>query len=150
MTNRDRFGHVIPEMEKEIMAHFDTTIRGDFGNTAEILQAASEDLSAENATAAAEDYGRTATNKFKKLCESLPCETHWEDNLTPAIAEHIYDAARNACDCREAAFKAQIERMIEKGDLMASRLKWLSYSADLHNHVVPWNGEAIRARELIK
>ena len=58
MANRDRFGHVIPKMEKEIMAHFDTTIRGDFGNTPAILLEASKDLAADNQAAAAEDYGR--------------------------------------------------------------------------------------------
>lgn len=37
--------------------HFDRLI-SEFGNTAEILQAAHEDLSKENQAAAAEDYGR--------------------------------------------------------------------------------------------
>ena len=140
MQNRNRFGHVIPEMEKEIMAHFDTTIRGDFGNTPDILEEASKDLATDTAAAAAEDYGRGATNKFKVLCESLPCETHWEDNLTPAIAEHIYDAACNACDCREAAFKAQIERLIARG-----HNAW-----DTPELFELWVKEVKSARELIK
>lgn len=55
---KDICGHEIPVIEDEIMAHFDSQIRGDFGNTAKILREAHEDLSAENAAAAAEDYGR--------------------------------------------------------------------------------------------
>lgn len=41
----------------DIMAKFDKLI-GEFGNTPAILQAAHEDLAADNQAAAAEDYGR--------------------------------------------------------------------------------------------
>ena len=114
MANRDRFGHVIPEMEKEIMAHFDTAILGGFGNTAEILDAASKDLAKDNAAAAAEDYGRR-------------CISH-----------------HHACDCREAALKEQIERMIVWGDRLARGSYPNNQDAEY------WNYEVSLARELIK
>ena len=97
----------------EIMAKFDSLISG-FGNTAEILQEAHEDLAADNAAAAAEDYGR--------------CISH-----------------HHACECREAAFKSQIERLIDRGIPMSGFV-------DLdHNDVrTLWEYEVTRAKELIK
>ena len=110
MANRDRFGHVIPTIEDEIMAHFDTQIRGDFGNTPAILEEASKDLAADNAAAAQTDYGRR-------------CISH-----------------HHACDCREAAFKAQIERLIARG-----HNAW-----DTPELFELWVKEVKSARELIK
>lgn len=63
----------------EIMAKFDRLI-SEFGNTAEILQAASKDLAAENAAAAAEDYGRTHR-------ETLAREAELRDQIVRLIHE---------------------------------------------------------------
>ena len=52
----DFFGN--PIIEEEIMQHFDTRIRGGFGNTPAILEAAHADLAADNAAAAKAEYGR--------------------------------------------------------------------------------------------
>ena len=113
MANRDRFGHVIPEMEKEIMAHFDTAIRGDFGNTAEILEEASKDLAADNAASAAEDYGRCTSN-------------------------------HHACTGRDAALKAQIERLILRGAALSAYVDSLNLAS------IRWDDKVLDARELIK
>lgn len=58
MMNRDMYGDLIPTIDEETMNHFDLLIKGDFGNTPAILEAAHEDLAADNAAAAAAEYGR--------------------------------------------------------------------------------------------
>lgn len=52
----------------EIMSRFDKLI-GEFGNTAEILQAASKDLAADNQAAAAAEYGRTHRETLAREAE---------------------------------------------------------------------------------
>ena len=102
------------------MAHFDTLIRGDFGNTPAILEAASKDLAADNQAAAAEDYGRLRA---------------------------IYNAPLSVISANHpeiSALKAQIERLINCGYRLADAVH--QNNANLHH----WAYEVELARELIK
>lgn len=123
---KDRYGHMIPKIEDEIMAHFDTQIRGDFGNTAEILQAASKDLAADNAKAAAEDYGRCTSNHH--ACAG-------RDAALKAQIELLIFRGNNLADDL---------RMVYEGD---GKDFYSSFSATI---VLRWDSTANRARELIK
>ena len=64
---KDIYGHEIPVIEEEIMKHFDTIIRSEFGDTAAILEEAHEDLAADNAAAAKAEYGRGPDIPFVTL-----------------------------------------------------------------------------------
>ena len=87
-------------------------------NAIKQLNGAHEDLAADNQAAAAEDYGRR-------------CISH-----------------HHACDCREAAFKAQIDRLIMQSNSLVYRLshkvnahepinstEFINMTGDLHKEI---------------